>query len=535
MDTLRSGGFALPTLLLVTTILLILAAAIGYSSLSSLMVSNQEHEANQAVYAAEAGLVAAVEELLTSGRLEQPFKGTIANDLGYTVTLFENSGTESMVVAQNVEIPPGTTYLYSEGGLENGKQRQAGLLLKTGLGVYQVGVLGDQFVLRDTLFDTFSSDSENFPEQGHGESLVAASNRNQGDVFTLLESEVEGTLMVGTGGDPNTQISVDAGSSVARKGVLPNLLELDDIQIPETENPNSSEDPFEQYADSPPPTVSLGRMSLSVDGNGIHMLSDGLNFEIQSNGDFELRHDPGGALQVVTGNYFLKQAEAQMGRGEFTFLSPNGFRFVGQDAGRVLTYTPNDGNITYDDDGLANATTMQAPDWMQNLGSNLPPSVTNPVELAPGRYAKVTVDSGTTQLVTEGAYVIDELDVSNGGQLRLGADQKDVDIYVKRKLRVEGEDAVLNATRKAPNLNIFYSGEEAVELNGGSQAYLTLFAPEADVNLTGVNGNRTEFHGALAGRNITVSNADFHYDIATLGIGKGITRHYFVPLARHRF
>lgn len=531
---MRSRAFALPTLLLVTTILIILAAAIGHSSLSSLMVANQDHQANQAVYAAEAGLVAAVEELLSSGRLEQPFTGSLAEGVGYTVTLYENAGTESMVVAQNVEIPPGTTYLYSQGILENGKHRQAGLLLKTGLGVYQVGVLGEQFVLQDTVFDTFSSDLDNFPEQGQGESLVAASNSNQGHVFTLLGSEVEGTLMVGTGGDPNVQISMDSSSSVTRKGVLPNFLELDDIQIPETENPHD-EDPFEQYTDSPPPAVPLGRMSLSVDGEGIHMLSDGLNFEIQPNGDFELRHDPGGALQVVTGNYFLQQSELQEGRGEFTFLSPNGFRFVGQDAGRVLTFTPHDGNITYDDDGLANDTTMQAPDWLQNLGADGPPSVTNPVELPPGRYANVTIDSGTTQLVSKGAYVIDELDISNGGQLRLGADQKDVDIYVKRKLKVEGEDAILNATRKAPNLNLFYAGEEPVDLNGGSQSYLTLFAPGADVNLVGWDGARTEFYGALAGQNITVSNADFHYDLATLGIGKGVTRHYFVALARHRF
>jgi len=530
---LKSRGFALPTLFLVTTILLILAAAIGHSSLSSLMVSNQEHEANQAVYAAEAGLTAAVEELLSSGRLQQPLTGSLANGLSYSVELYENAGTESMVVAQGVEIPPGTTYLYSRGILDNGRERQAGLLLKTGLGIYQVGILGEQFLLQDTVFDTFSSDLDNFPEQGGGESLVAASNSNHGTVFTLVESEIEGTLMVGTGGDPNTQISMDPSSSVTRKGVLPHVVELDDFQVPETEN--SNQDPFEQYAESPPPSVALGRMTMSVDGDGVHMLSDGLNFEIQPNGDFELRHDPGGALQVVTGNYFLQEVEVQEGQGVFTFLDPNGFRFVGQDAGRVLTFTPHDGNITYDDDGLANDTTMQAPDWLQNLGADGPPSVTNPVELPPGRYANVTIDSGTTQLVSEGAYVIDELDISNGGQLRLGADQKDVDIYVKRKLKVEGEDAILNATRKAPNLNLFYAGEEPVDLNGGSQSYLTLFAPGADVNLVGWDGARTEFYGALAGQNITVSNADFHYDLATLGIGKGVTRHYFVPLARHRF
>ena len=107
-------------------------------------------------------------------------------------------------------------------------------------------------------------------------------------------------------------------------------------------------------------------------------------------------------------------------------------------------------------------------------------------------------------------------------------------IYVTHSLSVEGEDALLNASRLAPNLKIYYTGEQDVNLSGGAHAFFTLVARDANISLKGPDGIRTQFFGALVGKDLEVKNAAFHYDTATSGIGTGTSGTSLSLLHRHR-
>lgn len=160
--------------------------------------------------------------------------------------------------------------------------------------------------------------------------------------------------------------------------------------------------------------------------------------------------------------------------------------------------------------------------------------VDNPLELVPGSYDEVNIDAIGTNLADDGTYVIKRLNVTGNGSINLPSDCDNVTIYVTETLSVEGEDAILNATRSAPNLKIYYTGTDPVNLAGGSQAYFTLVAEDADISLVGPGANPTEFFGALVGKTLQVENANFHYDVATSGIGTGTDSSVLTLLSRHR-
>jgi hypothetical protein len=108
-------------------------------------------------------------------------------------------------------------------------------------------------------------------------------------------------------------------------------------------------------------------------------------------------------------------------------------------------------------------------------------------------------------------------------------------IYVTEKLAVRGDNAIANASRKPPKVKVFYTGDEPVDLSGGSKSYFTLVAPDADINLTSPFGSQaTEFFGALVGKNVKVSNANFHFDTDTTGIGTGTMGTAVTFIQRHR-
>ena len=131
--------------------------------------------------------------------------------------------------------------------------------------------------------------------------------------------------------------------------------------------------------------------------------------------------------------------------------------------------------------------------------------------------------------------MVENLEVTSSGALALPEDAESVNIYVRNRLILDGEEAVLNDTRKAPKLNIFYLGSESVQMRGGATAYFTLFAPEADLELSGTPNVRTEFYGALVGKSIDVNHANFHFDLATLGVGEGNSGGGFQVVARPRY
>lgn len=84
-------------------------------------------------------------------------------------------------------------------------------------------------------------------------------------------------------------------------------------------------------------------------------------------------------------------------------------------------------------------------------------------------------------------------------------------------------------------MKIYYTGTEPVTLAGGSEAYLTLIAPNAEILLRGdQQGVKTNFYGALVGQKVEVENANFLFDLSTKGIGTGARGYSLRLLNRHR-
>jgi hypothetical protein len=164
------------------------------------------------------------------------------------------------------------------------------------------------------------------------------------------------------------------------------------------------------------------------------------------------------------------------------------------------------------------------------------PSVTNPTVLEPGFYDTVTVnDNFDAPLSSAGTYVIKNLIIEEGSHLTLPDNGVNAKFYVTESLRIRGVNAIANATLKPPKVKVFYTGDEAVDLSGGSRSYFTLVAPDADIHLKSPFGEQaTEFFGALVGDTVDVTNANFHFDTATSGIGTGTMGSAVSLIQRHR-
>jgi hypothetical protein len=102
---------------------------------------------------------------------------------------------------------------------------------------------------------------------------------------------------------------------------------------------------------------------------------------------------------------------------------------------------------------------------------------------------------------------------------------------VTNKLSVKGTDAIVNDAEKAPLLNVYYTGNQKVEMSGGSKTYATVYAPNAEVEL---KGDGSAFFGAMVGKSVILNDSVFTYDIATSGVGQGVDGSAIDVLARYR-
>lgn len=527
---IERSAFALPTLLLITTILLLLATAIAKIGFSSMQVSLQDRDSDQALFAAEAGLVAAAEEVTRTGDLPEPFTAELPNGASYEVVFFKNETASPMTTVKGIKIPAGTAFLHATGKSAAGRTKHSGILLRVGLGLYRVGALGTEFDLLSSTFDSFSSETGPYPGSILEDAMIAASNETSGTIFDVSNSTIQGGIFVGPGADAGSHIAADADSAIARQGSLEEPLEVDDLKAPDIANADGDDD------------EDTGDQTFTLPGTDFHVtesdsvisldleIANGFHMTIQPNGDVFL--DNFGGEEIGTGNLYNDQygtitqppdldIPAQLG------FADGGFVFQSRDLLRTVILSA-DGNLSVAYGGQFYSAKVP---W---IGGEAP-SVTNPESLEQGRYDTVTIDSVTTALVSDTVIVAKNLNVSANGILALPPDAERVDIYVTESLTLEGEGVVVNNTRKPPKLNIFYLGDQPVQLNGGAEAYFTLFAPKADVSLAGLPDSPSEFFGALVGRQISVHNANFHFDQATLGIGQGVTGETFRVLARPRY
>ena len=121
-------------------------------------------------------------------------------------------------------------------------------------------------------------------------------------------------------------------------------------------------------------------------------------------------------------------------------------------------------------------------------------------------YGTVSVGAGGALTLPAGTYVIDSLTLSGNSSLTVtGA----VIVYVKTGLDLSG-GAVLNPTQKSTNL-VFFGADTltSVKVTGGTTAAYAVYAPKAEIDLTG----GTDFYGAIVGKDIKNSGGvELHYD-----------------------
>jgi hypothetical protein len=507
----------LPTLILVTIVLVLLATALLAGGTTSLRVATHDHQADQASCAAEAGLVRGAEEFSKHASLPDNYAGDLALGCRYLVTAYENDGATPKPIPGGPTIPPSTVYLLAQGFSENGTSRKAGALFHMGLQAFQVGALADLMTASNSSFDAYNSERVRPDFDGSGvdpdaiedDAAILASNTKTGTAFQLENVDVHGSVYVGQGGDPDSQIVKQGSVSIDSQDALHDRIDVDAIEVPGGED-----------ADPDNPQIpTLRTFSLSSVSAGVWSFadSDGLSFSVNDDaaGGNNNNVDPGSLLKVcgteeLPGGQMMPYCEVHVSNEHYFKIQADG----------SLEYSDTDGNLTYGhSDELARKFFQDS----AMVGGVTPGgSTTNPAVLETGRYDSVTVnDDWTTSMEDEGTYVIKDLIIEDGGKLKLPQTAHNVKIYVTGSLTVDGENALLNETRLPPNLKVYYTGSEDVNLAGGSNAYFTLIAPGADVFLTGQQGVRTQFYGALVGKNVTVENATFHYDTATSGIGTG--------------
>ncbi len=524
----KNRAIILPTLFLVVVVLSVLCAALLSSSTSGLRVATHQAQADQALYAAEAGLAEAAEVYARTTSLPKDFGGSLsAISATYVVRCEENTGSSLKEVEGGPDIPPGTVYFISEGVSENGTRRRTGALFRLGMRAFQVGALAESMTADNASFDAYNS--RLLGEDPHAmitnearvlDAAVLASNSHEGQVFGFTNSNVQGGVYVGPDGDPELLIAETGTVDISNKASLNERIEVDPIEVPDLGGlPSIPILGNFSYINSP----TEGTWALGQNGP-----SPGVSFTVDTNSRnyTTFSHvSPGAGNSIAHGTETtpagpVKYVEIKRSNGNWVKIQDNGVMFH-QDSGPVYE--------GYSED-LANGI----------FGGAVPGGsygdVTNPDELLGGSYRTLRIQDGWTgTLESNQEYVVKDLIVESDGRLLLPPGATNVKIYVTGTLRLSGENAIINETRRAPHLQIMYTGEDPVELSGGARAYFILKAPEAEINLTGPReAQRTEFHGALVGKVVEVVNANFHFDTATAGIGTGTTGTGIQNIHRHR-
>jgi Tfp pilus assembly protein PilX len=130
-----------------------------------------------------------------------------------------------------------------------------------------------------------------------------------------------------------------------------------------------------------------------------------------------------------------------------------------------------------------------------------------PAKYPPGAYNKIEV-WGTLTL-PPGDYTMNELNVTSGGTLIITGDTK---LYINNSLTMVGQ-AIAGDMAHPDQLTIYYGGSTAAKWAGGSGISSSIYAPSADLILTG----STEFFGSFIGKTVTVKgNAMVHFDEGNL-------------------
>lgn len=145
------------------------------------------------------------------------------------------------------------------------------------------------------------------------------------------------------------------------------------------------------------------------------------------------------------------------------------------------------------------------------------------VSLAPGQYGNLSVNGGTVAHVRTGTYNFNSLTLTGNSTLYVDSGPVIINL-AGASLTASGPaldlsgGSIVNPSGKPSNLEFFYGGSHAMNLSGGSQAYATVYAPNAPVNMSG----GTDFFGAIIGSTVTNSGGTaVHFDTNLTNIAAG--------------
>ena len=141
------------------------------------------------------------------------------------------------------------------------------------------------------------------------------------------------------------------------------------------------------------------------------------------------------------------------------------------------------------------------------------------------RYDPATGDLAVTAnrsvTLADGTYCFHDVSLAGGAQLRVGGPVK---IFLTGKLDATGGSGFVNPTSVPANLQISssFAGKDGVKLAGGSQAYLSVYAPQTDVAFSG----GAPVFGALLGKTLELAgNSVVHSDVQRVTVWAP----YFTP------
>lgn len=537
-------AFVTALLMVLLGLLAMLGGAMATLGSAGLVGVRQSVQSERALALADAGLSTAASRVVSGGVIAFPFTQSFPDEGSFTVERRINSGNSAMSTPWGITMPPKSTLLRSTGTTPEGTRRSSVALFRSSIGAFQVGALADDINGVDSTFDAYDSTSETPGWMGPGpdpasrvtDATILASNRVGGLAVELSNSTVDGAIFVG--GNTATQIALTS-TTVGLTGILSSPIAQPNIVVPTLPNGPTPTNPSTSGS---PKVVSLvapnGKKDTTIappskNGNPVVITHYCLTMKVWPDGRFSATEGGSGcsiAGDIQDGTY-TTTSSAKGGKAPLVVQSYNPLSIRGN--WHHAIYDPANQQFSIDQNGI----TSPAPTPVLHAGlpgwiffDTPPPAATSPSTLIPGKYDTVNVQASTTNLVDDGVYVIKNLRVDALGKLHIGSATTKAQIYVTGSLIIDGPEAIVNDSRKPTGLRIFYTGTSPVTISGGGGAFATLYAPKAPVTLEGYG---SEFFGAISSKSLTVNNAQFHYDVATQGVGTGLDATAFQLLGRY--
>ncbi len=137
---------------------------------------------------------------------------------------------------------------------------------------------------------------------------------------------------------------------------------------------------------------------------------------------------------------------------------------------------------------------------------------TGPYVMAPGTYPDVKFGGGLTISLQPGTYVFNSLTLSGGASISLPTSGQ-VIIYVQGTSQTTPIDltggSLTNGSGLPEDLQFNYGGTGTLKLSGGASEFMTVYAPNAAINMSGNN----TVYGAMIGSSISITGGShFVYD-----------------------